>query len=168
MENVNDAVRQLVEDYAKPAPPPVAAPPTPARNEACHCGSGKKFKKCHLLQTEPEVFTFNTAKDNIGIPMEHREFVKFKCKLCGEKGYQRFYVKGKKELRACACVHAEYTRIRLKVEKEALAAIAKDIEEAESVEEPSEELKKTLQDRLMKARNDAAAVVLKRDFAYLL
>jgi len=25
-------------------PPP---PPTPGRNEPCHCGSGKKFKKCH-------------------------------------------------------------------------------------------------------------------------
>jgi len=29
----------------KPAQRVVAA--TPGRNEPCHCGSGKKFKKCH-------------------------------------------------------------------------------------------------------------------------
>ncbi|MDP3276875.1 MAG: SEC-C metal-binding domain-containing protein [Deltaproteobacteria bacterium] len=26
---------------------PVRALPTPGRNDPCHCGSGKKFKKCH-------------------------------------------------------------------------------------------------------------------------
>ena len=26
---------------------PVRALPTPGRNDPCHCGSGKKYKKCH-------------------------------------------------------------------------------------------------------------------------
>jgi methionyl aminopeptidase len=26
----------------------------PARNEPCHCGSGKKYKQCHLEQDEAE------------------------------------------------------------------------------------------------------------------
>jgi SWIM/SEC-C metal-binding protein len=28
-------------------PEPARAPQLPGRNEPCHCGSGKKFKKCH-------------------------------------------------------------------------------------------------------------------------
>jgi preprotein translocase subunit SecA len=40
---------------ARPAPRPAAAPRTPTgekigRNDPCYCGSGKKYKKCHLLQ----------------------------------------------------------------------------------------------------------------------
>jgi preprotein translocase subunit SecA len=40
---------------ARPAPKPAAAPRTPTgekigRNDPCYCGSGKKYKKCHLLQ----------------------------------------------------------------------------------------------------------------------
>jgi preprotein translocase subunit SecA len=40
---------------ARPAPKPAAAPRTPTgeklgRNDPCFCGSGKKYKKCHLLQ----------------------------------------------------------------------------------------------------------------------
>ena len=39
----------------RPAPKPAAAPRTPSgaklgRNDPCYCGSGKKYKKCHLLQ----------------------------------------------------------------------------------------------------------------------
>ena len=39
----------------RPAPKPAAAPRTPTgeklgRNDPCFCGSGKKYKKCHLLQ----------------------------------------------------------------------------------------------------------------------
>jgi hypothetical protein len=31
----------------------VAAPtPPPGRNDPCHCGSGKKYKQCHLAQDE--------------------------------------------------------------------------------------------------------------------
>ena len=26
--------------------------PTPGRNEPCHCGSGKKYKQCHLEKDE--------------------------------------------------------------------------------------------------------------------
>ena len=28
------------------------AKPTPGRNEPCHCGSGKKYKQCHLEKDE--------------------------------------------------------------------------------------------------------------------
>ena len=40
---------------ARPAPKPASAPRTPTgekigRNDPCFCGSGKKYKKCHLLQ----------------------------------------------------------------------------------------------------------------------
>src|SRR5215470_12627471 len=40
---------------AAPAPAPRSAPRTPTgekigRNDPCYCGSGKKYKKCHLLQ----------------------------------------------------------------------------------------------------------------------
>ena len=39
----------------RPAPRPASAPRTPTgeklgRNDPCYCGSGKKYKKCHLLQ----------------------------------------------------------------------------------------------------------------------
>jgi len=27
-------------------------PATPGRNDPCHCGSGKKYKQCHLAQDE--------------------------------------------------------------------------------------------------------------------
>ncbi|HEY7392166.1 MAG TPA: SEC-C metal-binding domain-containing protein [Bryobacteraceae bacterium] len=33
---------------------PVVAPPKPGRNEPCWCGSGKKYKKCHLASDEQE------------------------------------------------------------------------------------------------------------------
>jgi uncharacterized protein YecA (UPF0149 family) len=38
-----------------PAPKPAPTPRTPTgekigRNDPCYCGSGKKYKKCHLLQ----------------------------------------------------------------------------------------------------------------------
>jgi hypothetical protein len=32
--------------------PPVILTPMPGRNEPCWCGSGKKYKKCHLEQDE--------------------------------------------------------------------------------------------------------------------
>ena len=28
--------------------------PNPGRNELCHCGSGRKFKKCHALKTDEQ------------------------------------------------------------------------------------------------------------------
>src|SRR3989442_15850849 len=39
------------------APRPAPAPRTPTgekigRNDPCYCGSGKKYKKCHLLQNQ--------------------------------------------------------------------------------------------------------------------
>jgi preprotein translocase subunit SecA len=40
-------------DDAPPAPPPASAPvrhtaPRVGRNDPCPCGSGKKYKKCHM------------------------------------------------------------------------------------------------------------------------
>jgi hypothetical protein len=39
------------EDFALP-PEPVLRRPTPGRNDPCWCGSGKKYKKCHLDSDE--------------------------------------------------------------------------------------------------------------------
>ncbi|MCC6623175.1 MAG: SEC-C domain-containing protein [Deltaproteobacteria bacterium] len=53
----DEAFLELDDDapWAK-APPPtsatVRAAPKPGRNEACWCGSGKKYKKCHLDEDE--------------------------------------------------------------------------------------------------------------------
>lgn len=35
-----------------PGPPPVVKPPRPGRNDPCWCGSGQKYKKCHLAEDE--------------------------------------------------------------------------------------------------------------------
>jgi hypothetical protein len=32
----------------RPQPPPAIRRPAPGRNASCHCGSGRKYKKCHL------------------------------------------------------------------------------------------------------------------------
>ena len=31
---------------------PKVTPPPPGRNEPCHCGSGRKYKQCHLEKDE--------------------------------------------------------------------------------------------------------------------
>jgi hypothetical protein len=33
----------------------------PGRNEPCHCGSGRKYKQCHLQQDEAEARTARAA-----------------------------------------------------------------------------------------------------------
>jgi hypothetical protein len=40
-------VQAKIEVEAKEARKPYVAPAQPGRNDPCHCGSGKKFKKCH-------------------------------------------------------------------------------------------------------------------------
>ncbi|MDE2102069.1 MAG: SEC-C domain-containing protein [Patescibacteria group bacterium] len=35
----------------------IHAPPRVKRNSPCPCGSGKKFKHCHLVKPEPSVIT---------------------------------------------------------------------------------------------------------------
>jgi len=40
-------VQAIIEAEAKEAQKPYIAPVVPGRNDPCHCGSGKKFKKCH-------------------------------------------------------------------------------------------------------------------------
>jgi len=40
------------EDDEEEVITPVAAPPRPGRNDPCWCGSGKKYKKCHLAADE--------------------------------------------------------------------------------------------------------------------
>lgn len=42
------------EKSAAGAPRQVVKKPRPGRNEPCHCGSGKKYKKCHLQEDEAE------------------------------------------------------------------------------------------------------------------
>jgi hypothetical protein len=32
--------------------PPASVPASLGRNDPCHCGSGKKYKQCHLAQDE--------------------------------------------------------------------------------------------------------------------
>jgi uncharacterized protein YecA (UPF0149 family) len=42
-------------DYGAPEEPsvePIRRPPKPGRNDPCWCGSGKKYKKCHLGQDD--------------------------------------------------------------------------------------------------------------------
>jgi SEC-C motif len=46
-----EAKRLAVEELL-PKPLPVRHAPTLARNAPCHCGSGKKYKKCHLASDE--------------------------------------------------------------------------------------------------------------------
>jgi len=41
------------DELAEEAPVPVQRPPAPGRNEPCWCGSGKKYKKCHLDADNP-------------------------------------------------------------------------------------------------------------------
>jgi len=53
------------EDFALP-PEPVQRRPTPGRNDPCWCGSGKKYKKCHLDSDEKP----QTAAP--AIPTEHQ------------------------------------------------------------------------------------------------
>jgi uncharacterized protein YchJ len=40
-------VQAMIEAEAKEAQKPYIAPDRLGRNDPCHCGSGKKFKKCH-------------------------------------------------------------------------------------------------------------------------
>jgi preprotein translocase subunit SecA len=40
-------VQAIIEAEAKEAKKPYIAPDRLGRNDPCHCGSGKKFKKCH-------------------------------------------------------------------------------------------------------------------------
>lgn len=45
--------RRLLECAQAPAPPlPVVAAPRTGRNAPCWCGSGRKYKKCHLTEDE--------------------------------------------------------------------------------------------------------------------
>jgi preprotein translocase subunit SecA len=48
VEFIHGEVEKPSEEKVKQKKPqPVRALPTPGRNEACPCGSGKKYKKCH-------------------------------------------------------------------------------------------------------------------------
>ncbi len=52
-EDAADGIVELVRLYCLNYAPymlPPAVARTPGRNEACHCGSGKKYKKCHGMQ----------------------------------------------------------------------------------------------------------------------
>ncbi len=45
---------EFEDDFEEEQIAPVAAPLRPGRNEPCWCGSGKKYKKCHLAEDEQE------------------------------------------------------------------------------------------------------------------
>jgi len=45
-ENEDDEL--FDDELADEAPVPIQRPPAPGRNDPCWCGSGKKYKKCHL------------------------------------------------------------------------------------------------------------------------
>jgi hypothetical protein len=49
---IEAALRRLGHELPRSPRAPAAAPKRPGRNEACWCGSGRKYKKCHLDQDE--------------------------------------------------------------------------------------------------------------------
>jgi hypothetical protein len=51
---VDEGALWAAELLPPPPPPAALAPPKPGRNEPCWCGSGKKYKKCHLAADEKE------------------------------------------------------------------------------------------------------------------
>jgi hypothetical protein len=61
------------EDFALP-PEPVLRRPTPGRNDPCWCGSGKKYKKCHLDSDE-------RPGPQSAAPAIHGEFVGLRNRL---------------------------------------------------------------------------------------
>jgi SEC-C motif len=48
--------------------PSTAVPP--GRNEPCHCGSGKKYKNCHLDKDEAALRAVRTRQSEAGAPVE--------------------------------------------------------------------------------------------------
>ena len=81
-------------------------------------------------------FTFNTAPDKIGLPMEHPKYVKKTCKTCYGRGWQAQVIgdgyrdvggiKVSNETRtfyACACVHSGYTKTRLAAQQQIQEAV---------------------------------------------
>ena len=74
---------------------------------------------------DPAPFAFSAAKDNLGLPMEHADYVNKKCKHCYGRGYHTVLIGDgyttageKREKRKnrnynlCQCVHNGYTKTR--------------------------------------------------------
>ena len=40
------------------------------RNDICHCGSGKKYKKCCLLNDEQQIVSQNAGKSSQTLPKQ--------------------------------------------------------------------------------------------------
>ena len=53
-EDDGDGDFEDVDDFEDFGPEPARRPPAPGRNDPCWCGSGKKYKKCHLEADERE------------------------------------------------------------------------------------------------------------------
>ena len=51
---LNEPAEQERDAYLKPTPPAEPFQPRVGRNRPCPCGSGRKYKKCHLPADEAE------------------------------------------------------------------------------------------------------------------
>lgn len=79
----------------------------------------------------PEAYKFNVAPDQIGLPLEHKDYVKRTCKRCLGRGYQTLLVgdgyredasggrvkRVARRLETCDCVHKGYSKTRLAFQK---------------------------------------------------
>lgn len=70
----------------------------------------------------PKEFKFNTALDEVGLPLESLDYAKNNCKSCYGRGYLSYLVgngyKDGQQLQArnemaCHCVHKGYSKVRL-------------------------------------------------------
>ena len=133
MDDVNAGVRQLLGNLDEaPKPEPVKDGP-------------------------PVEFKFNTAKDKVGLPLEHPSYVKPRCKLCGGKGYRIFLIGDgygtspkdgsrhqlkSRNLLACACVHRNYSKTRLEFEKKVEDIMGGCIDKGDLREKAQENVRK--------------------------
>jgi hypothetical protein len=78
--------------------------------------------------TNPSSFSFSTAKDTVGLPVESAKYVKSSCRLCYGRGFQTLLVGNgynqdgtsnkTRAFRVCQCVVKGYTNARIKFDKE--------------------------------------------------
>lgn len=71
---------------------------------------------------DPVPFAFSSTKDNLGLPMEHLDYVKKDCKHCYGRGHHTVLVgdgytalgqkRKNRNYNLCQCTHNGYTKIR--------------------------------------------------------
>lgn len=76
----------------------------------------KKPKTLEELFETP--FTFSTAQDKVGLPMEHKTYVKRGCNDCYGRGYV-IQTGGGRRYQTCGCLNRGYVKTRRAVEAEA-------------------------------------------------